>query len=97
MDPVVGVALTVLGTLAAAYLTYRVSNRKLRVDSGQQMIDQLQEDIKELRAERVKDGVRISALERVQRIQGDYIGQLRRHIADGNPPPPPPWPDGLIT
>jgi hypothetical protein len=54
------------------------------------MIDQHQEDIKELRRE-------TADLRRVQRVQGDYIGELRKHIADGKPPPPPPFPQGLIT
>lgn len=97
MDPLVGVALTVLGVLVSAYLTYRVSNRKLKTDSGMQLLDQHQEDIEGLRRDRADDRGRIVALERVQRIQGDYIGELRRHIADGNPPPPPPYPQGLIT
>jgi hypothetical protein len=82
--------LTLLGVLGAAYFTYRASNRKLKTDSGLLLLDQQQEDIAELRKELV-------ALRRTQRLQGDYIGQLRRHIADGNPPPPPTWPDGLIT
>lgn len=90
MDPVLGTALTVFGVLASAYLTYRVSNRKLRTDGAQQMIDQLQEDVAGLRKE-------VADMRRTQRVQGDYIGQLRRHIADGHPPPPPPYPDGLIT
>ncbi len=90
MEPIIGPLLTLVGVVTAAYFTYRVSNRKLRTDAGQQMIDQHQEDITELRKE-------IQQLRRTQRIQGDYIGQLRRHIADGHPPPPPPWPDGLIT
>ncbi len=97
MEPFLAPLLTLVGVIAAAYFTYRVSNRKLKSDAGQQMIDQHQEDIKELRAGRAEDRTRIAALERHARIQGDYIGQLRRHIADGNPPPPPPWPDGLIT
>jgi hypothetical protein len=90
VDPIIGVALTVLGVLISAYLTSRVSNRKLKADSGQQMIDQHQEEIVSLRG-------RVGQLERTQRIQGDYIGELRLHIADGKPPPPPKWPDGLIT
>lgn len=90
MEPIIGPLLTLVGVVAAAYLTYRVSTRKLRTDSGQQMIDQHQEDIVELRKE-------VAQLRRTQRIQGDYIGQLRKHIADGQPPPPPAWPDGLIT
>lgn len=97
MESILGPLLTLVGAIAAAYLTYRVSTRKLKTDSGQQMIDQHQEDIKDLRAGRAEDRVRIAALERNQRIQGDYIGELRRHIADGRPPPPPAWPDGLIT
>lgn len=90
MESTIGPLLTLVGVVAAAYFTYRVSTRKLRSDSGQQMIDQHQEDIAALRKE-------VAELRRTQRIQGDYIGQLRRHIADGHPPPPPAWPDGLIT
>jgi hypothetical protein len=90
-------AITALGVIGAAYLTSRVSNRKLSSDAPHQLIDQHQEDIKELRAGRAEDRQRITALERHVRVQGDYIGQLRKHIADGNPPPPPAWPEGLIT
>lgn len=90
MEPLLGPLLTLVGVVAAAYFTYRVSNRKLKADSGQQMIDQHQEDIVDLRKE-------VAALRRTQRIQGDYIGQLRMHIADGHPPPPPAWPKDLIT
>lgn len=90
MEPIIGPLLTLVGVIAAAYLTYRVSTRKLGADSGMQMIDQHQEDIASLRG-------RVAMLEKTQRIQGDYIGQLRMHIADGKPPPPPKWPDGLIT
>jgi membrane protein implicated in regulation of membrane protease activity len=90
MDPLLAAALTALGVFASAWITARVSSRKNRSDSGQQMIDQLQEDVKELRQN-------LAMTQRTVRVQGDYIGQLRRHIADSHPPPPPPWPDGLIT
>jgi hypothetical protein len=90
VEPIIGPLLTLVGVIAAAYFTYRVSTRKLKSDSGQQMIDQLQEDVAELRKE-------MAAMRRTQRIQGDYIGELRKHIADGEPPPPPPYPSGLIT
>lgn len=93
MDPLLatlGPILTLLGVLAAAWFTYRGSTRKLAADSGQQMIDQHQEDIANLRKE-------LAGVQRAVRIQGDYIGQLRRHIADGEPPPPPPYPSGLVT
>ncbi len=93
MDPLLnnlGPILALLGVVVAAYFTYRGSNRKLRSDAGHQMIDQHQEEIAALRVE-------VAALRRTQRIQGDYIGVLRRHIADGQPPPPPAWPEGLIT
>lgn len=93
MDPLLknlGPILTLLGVVVAAYLTYRASNRKLRTDSTFQLLNEHQEEIQELRKE-------IAALRRTQRIQGDYIGQLRRHIADSEPPPPPAWPDGLVA
>ncbi|GIE70718.1 hypothetical protein [Actinoplanes palleronii] len=93
MDPLLdrlGPILTLLGVLGAAYMTYRASNRKLRTDSGQQLLNERQEDIVALRQENAE-------LRRHRRIQDDYIGQLRRHINDGSPPPPPAWPDGLIT
>lgn len=93
MDPLLknlGPILTLLGVLGAAYFTYRASNRKLTTDSGLQLLNEHQEEIASLRRE-------VGELRRAQRLQGDYIGELRRHIADGNPPPPPPWPPGLIT
>ena len=93
MDPLIGVlgtAVTAAAVIISALFTKRGSDRKLKADSGQQMIDQLQEEMATLRKEQAE-------LRKIQRVQGDYIGQLRRHIADGNPPPPPPWPQGLIT
>ena len=93
MDPILTnlqPILTLAGVVAAAWFTYRGSNRKLKTDSGFQLLNEHQEEIADLRRE-------LAAVRRTQRIQGDYIGALRRHIADGNPPPPPPWPDGLIT
>ena len=90
MDPIIGVALTVLGVLVSAYLTNQVSNRKLRSDSGHQLVDQHQEDNASLRKEN-------SELRRTMRIQDDYIVQLRTHIADGKSAPPPPWPSSLIS
>lgn len=89
MDLVVA-GLTALGVIVAAWLTARVSSRKNQADAGQHMIDQHQEDIDRLLR-------RVAVLEKTVRIQGDYIGMLRRHIADSQPPPPPPWPNGLIT
>jgi transposase-like protein len=90
MDPLIIAAITAFGVIASSYLTSQVSNRKLKTDSGLQLLNEHQEEIAELRKE-------IAALRRTQRIQGDYIGVLRRHIADGQPPPPPGWPDSLIT
>lgn len=83
-------AITAMGVIGSAYLTSRVSNRKLRADGPHQLVDQLQEEVATLRRE-------VAETRKTQRIQGDYIGQLRRHIADGNPPPPPSFPEGLIT
>lgn len=90
MDPMIVAAITAFGTIGAGYLTYRVSNRKLRSDVGQQMIDQQQEDLAALR-------IRVAQLERTDRLKDDYISTLRRHIEAGGPPPPPGWPERLIT
>jgi hypothetical protein len=90
VTPVLSAVLTVIGAILVGWLTYLASRRNNRSDNAQKMIDQHQEDITALRG-------RVGTLERTARIQGDYIGQLRRHIADGQPPPPPAWPDGLIT
>ncbi len=90
VDPLIVAAITTFGVIAASYLTSRVSNRKLRSDAGQQMIDQHQEEIASLRAEN-------ASLRRDGRLKDDYIGQLRMHIADGRPPPPPSWPTSLTT
>lgn len=85
-----GPIITLAGVLVAAVLTYRGSNRKLRSDSGLALLNEHQEELVQMRQQ-------IALLQKQMRVQGDYIGQLRRHIADGNPPPPPSWPDGLIT
>lgn len=93
MDPILtnwGPILALLGALGTAFFTYRASNRKLRADAGQQMIDQLQEEAAGLRKQLADERL-------ARRQQSDYIGVLRRHIADGNPPPPPAWPEGLVT
>lgn len=94
---VVVAALGALGVITAAWFTFRASRAKQVADNSMQMIDQHQEDIAGLRKESAEQRLRVGQLERVQRIQGDYIGDLRRHIADGQPPPPPPYPSGLIT
>lgn len=90
MNPVIAAVITAAGSLLLGYLGYLASRRNTRADVGQKMIDQHQEDIAGLRG-------RVGQLERTQRIQGDYIGELRKHIVDGRPPPPPPYPSGLIT
>jgi hypothetical protein len=90
VSPYLSAAIAAVGAIIVGWFGLLASRAKQRADTGQQMIDQHQEDIKELRKE-------TADLRRVQRVQGDYIGDLRRHIADGKPPPPPPYPQGLIT
>lgn len=97
MQPIYVALITTVGVAFGGWLTFLASRRKQASDAGQQMIDQHQEDIAELREDRDEQKREIAALRRTQMIQGDYIGQLRRHIADGEPPPPPPYPSGLIT
>jgi uncharacterized membrane protein YccC len=96
LNPYLSALIAALGAIAVGWFGYLASRAKQRADTGQQMIDQHQEDIRELRSERRTDSQRMDRLERIVREQGDYIGELRRHIADGRPPPPPPYPQGLI-
>jgi hypothetical protein len=97
VNPIVAAVITAAGATLVGWFGYLASRRNHRADTDQQMIDQHQEDIVALRAESSAQRARIGTVERQMRIQGDYIGELRRHIADGHPPPPPAWPDGLIT
>jgi uncharacterized membrane protein YccC len=97
MEALIAAGVAAVAAVIAALFTYRASTRKQKSDSSQQLLDQHQEDIKELRSERKADSQRIDRLERIARIQGDYIGELRRHIAERKDPPPPPYPTGLIT
>lgn len=90
MNPILAAVVTAIGAALVGWFGYLASRRNNRADVGQRMIDQHQEDITVLRG-------RVGTLERQMRIQGDYVGDLRRHIADGRPPPPPPYPSGLIT
>lgn len=97
MQPIYVALITAVGVAFGGWLTFLVSRRKQTSDAGMQMIDQHQEDIAGLRGEVTSQRVRIEKIERVARVQGDYIGELRRHITDQRPPPPPPYPEGLIT
>ncbi len=97
MNPILSAVIAAAASTLLAYLTYLASRRNNRADNAQKMIDQHQEDIKELRQEAASQRTEMNTMRRTQRIQGDYIGQLRQHIADGRPPPPPPYPEGLIT
>jgi hypothetical protein len=97
VSPILAAVITAIGAALVGWFGYLASRRNNRADNAQKMIDQHQEDIGELRKESTQQRTRISSLERTQRIQGDYIGDLRQHIADGRPPPPPPYPSGLIT
>jgi len=60
------------------------------------LIDQLQEDANQLRADAKRLSEVITGLETRERRLGDYIATLRLHIDTGQGPPAPPWPEGLI-
>jgi hypothetical protein len=97
VNPYLAALIAAVASVVVGWLGFLASRAKQKADTGQQLLDQHQEDIRELRGERRSDSQRIDRLERIVRIQGDYIGELRRHIANGDPPPPPPYPAGLIT
>lgn len=79
------VVLTSVLGLVGAYLTFRVGKGANGINSSQQMIDQLQQEVG-------RHSGRIHNLETRLNTRDDYISALRRHIEDQLPPPPPPWP-----
>jgi hypothetical protein len=71
-----------VGTIIAVPLvTWLVAKSSRRASSEQAAITRLEKNQTEM--------------ERQLRLQGDYIYELRGHIADGKKGPPPPWPEGL--
>lgn len=46
-------------------------------------------------ARMAKIETRLYVVEKVSRIRLEYIYELRRHIANGEPPPAPDWPPGI--
>lgn len=82
---VVAAILTVLGTVVVAVIsslvTLKVAARNLSVQKS---------DVKLKRITMLE--ARVDALEGKDRVHQDYIGLLRQHIINGNPPPPPPFP-----
>ena len=97
MNPIVSAVVAAVAAVLVGYFGLLANRARQRSDARNSRIDQYQEDIAELRKDRDSQQAEIRVLQRQVRVQGDYIGQLRRHIADGQPPPPPPYPDGLIT
>ncbi len=102
-----------LGTLGAAtlallgiWLSTRQSGRAAQSSDAQALIDQIQEERTEARAQtaaaraetdaRMTNAfARIAGLESRERLLLDYVSALRWHIDSGNPPPPPVYPAGL--
>lgn len=93
------VLLTTLGTILVAAIGALGAWATKRLPSAgereNKLIDQLQEDADRLRADAVRLSEMIARLEARERLLGDYVQALRRHIADELPPPAPEWPEGL--
>ena len=91
LDPVIGDWVVTLSiAIVAALATWGSTKIQNRTKPEHALIDQLQEDLKDIRA-------RMDRVERRERVRDDYIAKLRRHIEQGNPPPPPPWPEALLN
>lgn len=88
---IVGIFVAVLGlagTIGAAVVAARQK-------AASDLLNALQAEVRELRAEAARRDERIDRLERDRRVRDAYIDRLRRHIIDEKPPPPPDWPAGL--
>lgn len=90
---------TAEATTTAATVTAAAAAAVAERTDSQQLIDQLQE---ELRTHRAAQDARATAQdERLNRLEThsdgyrDYAHKLRGQIYDGTPPPPLEWPEGL--
>jgi hypothetical protein len=67
--------------------------------TGNDLIDQLQEELREHRqaanARATAQDERLNRLDGQHDVAREHIHALRSHIWEGKPPPPPPWPAGL--
>lgn len=66
--------------------------RRDTISDRDALIDQLQEQVADLRETQAAQASRITALERDLRIEREYTSVLRDHIYRGETPPPPPRP-----
>lgn len=78
-----------IGVVLAAVISLMSVRMGRKGDRETAFIDRL-----EKRLEAVEQDLAESI--RRERLMGDYLEELRRHIAAGSPPPPPPWPEGLL-
>ena len=91
------IALAIVGVLGTSgALGAIIGKRVAPKTTPLEILQEIQEERGELRNRLTTVEDRLSRVERNNRVQSDYIGVLRRHIADGMPPPPPAWPEGLL-
>lgn len=96
MDTALQVAGTVIVALIAAAVTWITTKVQHRGKPENALIDQLQENIKEMKADIAVLKTEQTNSKRRERIMADYVNSLRQHIESGSPPPPPPWPSALF-
>lgn len=72
---------TILVAVITSLVTLKVKAREVPIQKA---------DVKMRRITQLE--TRVDRLEAKDRVHQDYIGSLRQHILDGNPPPPPPFP-----
>lgn len=96
-----GIGGTVLVALITGIFAVR-SNRAQKGSRENALIDQLQEQLQsaDTRSDKQDERMtrieaRLNLVEKVSRIRLEYIYELRRHIANGEPPPAPDWPPGI--
>lgn len=91
-----GVVIAALVGLAGVWLSDRTQMKKLVSDANSVLVDNLQEERKEIKADLNQLKRHVGGLMLQGRYKDDYINELRAHIEAGNPPPPPTYPPGLL-
>jgi hypothetical protein len=82
-------ALTLAWGAVKLYFDARQASRQSTSDNWMALAQDLQGRV-------VKLEHRMDASVARERVLSDYTMLLRKHIADGLPPPPPPWPAELL-
>lgn len=91
-----GVVVAALLGLLGVWLSDRASYKKLIADNNQSLVDNLQEERREIKRDLATVKKQVGLLLMQGRYKDDYINVLRDHIERELGPPPPGYPPQLL-